>query len=144
METQTHNDLLKAAYAARTRREADAEKKALMDKEFQAALEELDNRTYQVSLPTYEGRDSHARIRADRQALEAYLDEQPEAEEALEWLRREDKQESKTMTDLHAEMSAIRQQLDGGQQTSSTDLSTPQRKATQVIDVPWTARGLVD
>ncbi len=42
---------------------------------FEEALEELADRTYTVSMPGYDGSDSHMEIKEDKEALETYFDE---------------------------------------------------------------------
>ena len=44
------------------------------ERDVAAAHEELRERTFRVSAPDYEGRDSHLQIKQDRDALEAYLE----------------------------------------------------------------------
>lgn len=63
------NPLIEKARQRKQQLEAEKARNEARDAEYAAAYEELEQRTFVVSMPGYEGTDSHLQIRADKLAL---------------------------------------------------------------------------
>jgi len=139
---ETKNELLKAAYATRERKEAEAKTRGLEDRQIESAFEELEHRTLLVSFPDYSGPDSHAKIRADKEALQEFLADNSGKEWPAEILERDRQDNPKSSEELLTE---IRDSLDSSSgksaATSSTDLTTRNHRRvaqSEKIDLPFT------
>ncbi len=70
------NPLIEKARQRKAKIEQQRQQDDARDREYQEAREELERRTLEVSMPGYEGSDSHLQIKQDKDALNELQEEE--------------------------------------------------------------------